>query len=172
MIAICARGTISRYLALITVAYIALALVFPGRSLIEFFDGMSIAMALAVVITYGAGAARGICTREPDTLSTMIVGICGSWLINALDRAFRLYIRVFQQWEALDNPVIGYFLVMLTVFAAMHLLVRGSRLNDGTLNQRSVSNEAWSVLVVTVVLGALLGAFSVHVGHQIVGTDR
>jgi len=116
-------------LIVITAVYWTSASFFPARYVIEFIDGFAISCSLAVMIVYGRQFLKGLSDPKPDVLSLVIVGIAGGWLINGIDRTWRLIGRVTSNPAMVEHHVIGYLLILLATFACLHLIVRRAVMN-------------------------------------------
>lgn len=158
-----------RSIVAVTAIFWVIAPWFPGRQVIEFVDGIAITVSAVVMIAYGRRFRKSLAEQDPNMLDLMIMGIAGGWLINSLDRAWRLVARVTGSYQMMDNHMVGYLLSMLTLFACYHLIVRGADANTIEI-QRRLSAEATSLIVIAVILGAALGALAVSLDLFLLGS--
>lgn len=142
--------------------YWLMNLMVPFRVMIIMADAICIAFALAVVTVYARTAIQGLSRMSPDVYDVLLVGICGAWLFNGLDRSLRLYGRVSSSYWILDQPIIGYMLLSLGFFAALHLMVRGGA-SEGKLYREALSEQAKTAVAVTLGVGLMLGLVMVTV---------
>lgn len=135
------------------------------HDLIELFDGVVIAMSLAVFVAYGARFRRGACEGRLTASDLVIAGIALGWFTQGIERAWRLASRVFDLGWMIEHPLIGYFLLLMVISSAMHLMVKGAVQGDaiGT----GVAPRAWSAIVVTSFLGLALGTLAVVVNRAL-----
>lgn len=155
------KSPVLRTLTAVSAAYWLLAAFVPARYLIEFMDGLVIACSFMVMIVYGHKFMEGARKQHPDVLDLVITGISGAWFVTSLDRAWRLYARVTADFSLLDYPFVGYMLLLLTFFACMHLIVRGTMSNGMSNPQAPITAEAWGVIFVSLIAGSALGLLAV-----------
>lgn len=162
------KGPLALSLIAVSILYWSIAPLFQARYAIEFMDGIVISTSLTVLVIYGDRFIKGLINNNPDIADLIMCGIAGGWLINSLDRQWRLYARVTGSWWMFDHHIIGYMLALLAMFACFHLVGRGASVD--TFDQRAkITAEAWSVILIAMVGGAALGALAVALDRAFLG---
>lgn len=124
----------------------------PSRIMIMVGDAFSIPMSLAAFGVYFNEVWRRPGSERLTPVDIIMIGICGGWLTNALDRAVRLWARVHDA-TVLDEPVVGMFLFMLMYFAALHVHVRA-----GSASYNETSMRGKYIVGLALLIGALFSA--------------
>lgn len=140
-------------LMVVVVAFVATSFFVPARFMVEVGDAFSIPMCAAAFWVYGR-TLMNRSSREPDYVDLLILGVCGGWLTNFLDRSLRLYSRMFDATLA-QSRSLSFLLVMLTFFAGVHVLVRGSGAGEG---MRHRYDEGWRTICCALAIGVVLAA--------------
>ncbi len=141
---------------LVVAAFLIISPFTEARLLIKIGDGFAVPMSIAACSVYFLELWRRP-AKEPITATDMVMlGITGGWMVNSVDRALRLWSRLFDvTW--VDQPVIGLFLFMLTYFAALHVLVRG-----GASIQSGKSMRGGRIVAVALFIGLLAAAAIIY----------
>jgi hypothetical protein len=157
-----------RLLILLVVTYWVAALLLPGKLLAELGDAYAVPMSFAAGVMYVRSVILSLSSRSnsanPDTIDFLLLCIGGAWLSNSIDRLTRLWARLYDQ-DILNSPLIGFFLLLLTFFAAGHILIR-SELGRGTTSSLQPAGVlfnwtskrvvlcaiAWGVLITALIL--------------------
>lgn len=148
-------------LLVVLVLYAIASFFVDARTMVEVGDAFSIPMCAAAFWVYGKFLLERS-RRPPDYVDLLILGVCGGWLINFLDRSLRLMARLYDVTLS-DSRVLSLLLILLTYFAALHVLVRGSTSNqEGAVH---LLDEGWWGIVIALAAGVVLAAvvFWLHV---------
>lgn len=129
-----------------------------GKTLIEIGDAFCIPMALVAAWVYSRDLFRSR-LQSLDYIDLLMMGIWGAWTMNALSLSWRLVGRVYDV-NLQNSGLLGLFLIMMTYFAALHILVRGTA-HRGVQNYRPARP-------LFLIGGALLGGLALYIGAKAV----
>lgn len=87
----------------VTVAYWIAAQFVISRRMIVLMDSMVVTTALAVMVVYSKALIGRLSSDNPTAFDMMIIGITGSWLVNAIDRGIRMVARGHRERRT-DKP--------------------------------------------------------------------
>jgi hypothetical protein len=146
------------FLALSIVYWIASLFTTP-RILIEAMDGILIAMSFAVFLAYRGRFLVGLLQQRPSASDMVIVGIALGWLVQAIERSWRVMSRILDAPQMLESPLIGYLLIVITYAASMHLMVRGAV--QGTTIRKGTIPKAWASIITAIVCGLAIATIAV-----------
>lgn len=163
----CLLSPAAATVVLCTVLYWLAAQFLKPHNMIELLDGIIISLSLSVFLAYGLRFRKGIFEHRPSASDLVIAGISLGWLTQGIERSWRLISRVFDWGWMIEHAIIGYFLTLMAISAAMHLMVKGAVQGDSI--GVGAAPRAWSSIIVALILGLALGSLAIAVDHALLG---
>lgn len=154
------NGHLGRIFLLVAPTLLIAQLFTPPDVLIDLMNAVALSVALAVMVTYGAAAMRGMKKTSIKRGDILIVGIFWSWTAVALGRTVSILFRNFNYDLSHTNVVDGW--VGLTVIAGIF------HLNAPEVIEDKVPAEQWQRLGWITFAGVLVFVvlMQMHSGHN------
>lgn len=144
----------------LTILYSIAILFVPARLLIEIGDAFVIPMCAVAFWIYGMALIESD-KRTPDHIDLLILGVFGGWLTNFMDRSVRLVSRIYDI-SIINSSFVGYLLLLLTFFAAVHILVKGVRMVEGKENYQEGTRAIMIALIIGFTFSCLLIFYHIY----------